>query len=393
MTLRRDATIGFVQNTQSIVGAVDMLKAAIAGGDADDISFAADLVAKAADDYSGTSAEYGRFGLDEIAAPADREVPDGGRGASSLLASALLDLEVGNTLMVAGRLVEAPGQTAGVAEVGELEQTAEELSNTIKAVSSPLGRGAGRAAAPARFGFDEIPPPPSFTPSPDLETAKSNFNARVGEFLSALVAESRSVVAAAYEGIEKFDYNKILEVLGTLGTAVTDLPHVGKLIAKGFSLVVQALGKITELLGAQNAQKLRELAEKIFKLVKERADPLEKFLEYSYAVPDVKKYVADLIEQTPADREKLDAGAKRLADLKLGFTEHMVLLTRIVKGANTGKGIADFFLPQATTVAVFGSFYLLAMDYAVLRGMDYADTAGIFDFVEGVIRISESTLR
>ena len=72
MTNYREATTSFVNSAKGVVGAVDMLKAAIAGGDPEDIKFTTELVTGAADNYLGNTETYQRRGLDEIATPQPR---------------------------------------------------------------------------------------------------------------------------------------------------------------------------------------------------------------------------------------------------------------------------------------------------------------------------------
>jgi hypothetical protein len=57
----REATAGFVQGAKGVVGAANMLRTAVAGGDTSDIEFASEILASAAESYAGNTSRYERF--------------------------------------------------------------------------------------------------------------------------------------------------------------------------------------------------------------------------------------------------------------------------------------------------------------------------------------------
>ena len=72
--------------------------------------------------------------------------------AADLLAGALMDLNVGNTILNVAHVAEHPETASGA----ELEANAEQLNNVINVVALPLGRSI-ETPSTARFGFDEAP--------------------------------------------------------------------------------------------------------------------------------------------------------------------------------------------------------------------------------------------
>lgn len=256
----RETAGDFVQSAKGVIGAVDMLKTAVAGGDPDDIDFAVDIVAKAADSYTGSTARYERFGFDELAATPKTTLPKRERMTSDLLASALLDLQVANALITAGQSAEKPAQPASLAD---LEAATSQLNSLTNVVALPLGKAVDTPAPAVRFGFDEVPAAAPIAPSADLATAKANFEKHATELLDTLVAESKKVVQGGFTGIKDLDMTKIAEAIGMLGKTALELPRVGRLISKGLALAIQAMGKITKLLGTENAEALREKAQKL----------------------------------------------------------------------------------------------------------------------------------
>jgi hypothetical protein len=390
MTNYREATSNFINGAQGVVGAVEMLKAAIASGDQDDINFATVLVASAADGYVGNTTTYQRRGFDEIAASPNQPVLRQERIASDLLAGVLVDLEIANTLMAAGRAAELDAQPDAL---DELETNSLRLNKLVGDVALPLGRNVETSLQTARFGFDEVPTPKPLAISANQAAAKQNYEKQVAEVFTALVGESKKVVVTTFEGFKGFDFEKLLATLGSLGKIASEIPRVSRLITKGLEIVVKALDKISELVGAGNKlETLRAVARKVQAYMLDPTKPLEELLALSYGEAQSRELIHDLAEKTSKIESDIDQGSKELVQLRTRFTEQMTLLVRIVDGVTTAKRLVNFFSPEATTILIFGSFYVLAMSYAVLAGMDFADSAGSLNFVNGVIRISEGVL-
>src|ERR1044072_479346 len=213
MTNYREATTSFVNSAKGVVGAVDMLKAAIAGGDPEDIKFTTELVTGAADDYLGNTETYQRRGLDEIASPSAETVVKQERVATDLLAGALMDLNVGNTILNIAHVAEHPETASGA----ELEANSEQLNNVINVVALPLGRSLETSVSTARFGFDEAPETLPLPSSNDAVVVKKNYEEQVAEVFTVLVAKSKEVVLTTFESIKGLDLEKLLEGLGSVG--------------------------------------------------------------------------------------------------------------------------------------------------------------------------------
>lgn len=385
----QEASQDFIQDAKGVIGAMDLLRTAIAGGDAGDIKYAKGLVANAAGRYAGTTEAYQRFGVDEMAVTPETALPKRERVAGDLLASALLDLELANALMVAEQSAEKPNEAGAVAN---LETRIDELNNLTNTLAFPIAKPVSDLSPTARFGLDEVALPLAIAPSADLATAKAKFEERVAETCDTLVSESKKVVQACFKAVKGFDQKEIADAIGMLGKSALEIPQVGKLIAQGLMIAAQAMDKITKLFGAESSAALREKAQKILSLINERVDLMDKFLHHTFGVDDTKQRVRVFLDRSPSQLDKIDAGAKKLAELQTRFAEQMAVLLRIVNGLTIGKRITGFFLPEATTILLFGTFYFLAMDYAVLAGMDFADSVGLLNFVDGIVRISESTL-
>lgn len=383
------AASGFVQGAKAVSSAVDILKAALAGGEPADISFASEMVSSAADVYAGMSRTYGKFGFDQLAAPPVERLVAPERAASDLLASALVDLHVANTLMTAG---QAAGEGRQRASIDQLEDAAGQLNVLTSLVALPMGKSADTPLRAARFGFDTVPTPSAVTASPTPDAAKAAYEKQVGDVCTDLVVQTKKVLQAAHKGLQSLDASQVVQAINSLGEGAVSLPDVGKLISKGLQMALRALEKINQVLKSATVKTLREQAGKLLEQLTGSGGLLDGFLNYTYQISKAKDRVKALLAATKSDKDKIDIATGRLAELQTRFAEQMTVLDKIVSVLGVGKTAAGFFLPQAASTALFGVFYLLIMNYAVLAGMDYADAAGELNFVEGLINISVASL-
>jgi hypothetical protein len=388
MTNYREATTGFVNSAKGVAGAVDMLKAAISGGDPEDINFTTELVTGAADNYLGHTETYQRRGLDEIAIRSPEAVFKQERVAADLLAGALMDLNVGNTILNVAHVAEHPEAAASA----ELDANSEQLNNVINVVALPLGRSVETPISTARFGIDEAPETAPLPASNDAVVVKKQYEEQVTEVFTLLVAKSKEVVLTTFESIKGLDLERLLAGLGSVGQLAANIPHVSKLAAKGIAIVVQALEKISDLLNiGKEVETIRTLARRVREYMNDPTRPLEELLEFSYAATRTKELVRQKLDQTSAAVAEIGEAAKELVQLRNRFADQMTLLNHIVGGVAVAKRLVNFFTPEATTLPFFGTFYVVAMAYSILAGMDFADAGGT-NLVYGVLQISERVL-
>ncbi len=374
------AVSGLVQGAKGVGSAVDILRAAVETGDEADIAFAAEAVSNAADAYAGRSGTYGKFGFDQLAARETARTLAPDEAAGDLLASALVDLHVANTLIVAG---QAAGEVPQRASSQQLEDATSQL-NALTASDAPL-RG-------MRFGFDAGVAPALVAASPTLDAAKAAYQKRCDEVCAGLVSGTKKVLEAAYKQLKALDATQLVQAINSIGQTAVNMPDAGKLIGKGLQMAVRALEKIAQLLKSTTAQTLRDQAGKLLEMLTGSADLLDAFLNLAFGVSNAKKKVQGLLEGTTSAKEKIDEGAGNLAALGTRFAGQTALLDKIISVLAAAKAVAGLFLPQAASTALFGGFYLLLMNYALLAGMDYADSAGSPDFVAGLMKISAAAL-
>jgi hypothetical protein len=389
MSNYQELTRDYISSTKGIVSAADMLKIAIAGGDLADIDFAVDMLSNAADEYQGREGQRAKFGFDEMGQTPETDLPKKERLAGDLLVGALMDLEVANTLLIAGQAVEKTGQPEATEN---LETITSQLDGLTNILAFPLGKDVSEQFQRARFGFDEAAPPLEEVKSTDLATAKNNYEKQVGKFMDALKAETKVVITAGFKGVEELDDKKLAEAINLVGETAKELPKLGKLISKGLELVIEALQKLVKLLGENNVNELKEKAEELLGEIKKGEGLFDKFLNTSYGVENGKTHIKDLLAKTACDSDAIDQGTTHINDLQTRFSEQTVIVNRIIKGLNTGKKLVGLLLPQAIWMLLFGAFYIVAMDYILLAGMDFADTTTLIKFVKGVLETSEDIL-
>lgn len=158
------------------------------------------------------------------------------------------------------------------------------------------------------------------------------------------------------------------------------------------ALAVKAMDALTELLGKDLVPELQKKAEELLKTLKEGGNLVDQFLAYSLGVTPSTQTIRELLAQTTADGAAIDSGVQKLLALQAHFTGQTAMMGRLVKALNTGKKFVGKLLPEATAVLLFGTFYLVAMDFTLLNAMDHADTTTLIVFVPGVVQISRAAL-
>jgi hypothetical protein len=381
-------TVDLMECSKRTINAADILHTALAEGTSRDVESTCDVLARIAYDYANYTNRYERFSLVEMASMPPGE-PSQQQLTSGLLVNILLDLEVANILLITSQVT---GETTGPAVVESLDMAVYRLETLVDQVALPLTWTAEAPATLVHFTFEETPIVPLVHPTMNLAIAKANFRQQVDEILATLVAQTKNVLQAGWESIQKLDQKQIITAIGQIGEKSIGLPRPGKLVKQGLNLIIQALQKLIRLLGPESIELLQEEGSQLIAQLKNKTTLLDEFLIHAYRIDETKSYVINLLRETKTDIIHLYDGSRELVELHSRLAEQMTLINRIISTLNISKGMAEFVLPKATTMIIFGVFYLVAMDYAVLTGMDFADSALLFNLVPGVISISEAIL-
>lgn len=381
-------TASFVIGAKGVAGAVEMLRTAIVDGSANDVDFASDLVAQAADSYLGNSVTYQKKKFDEIADTKTTAQQE--RGAGDLMTSALVDLEVANTLLAAAQAASPEGSEAALSE---LDTSSARLNKLVNKVALPLGRQETKIST-ARFGFDStLAVAVSPISSVDIVAAKTNYEKQVADVFASLVSDSKKIVLAGFEAIRNLSFQELLNSLGGVGKVALKIPQVSRVVTKAIEIISRAIEKICSVLSVQHRlETVRDIAQRVQEYIKDPAKSLDDLLAVIFGVNAAKARVRDMIGSTSAPKEAIDNGAVELMQLRSRFGEQMSVVGLIIDGVTTAKSITGFFLPAASTDVIFGSLHVLSISYTVMAGMDFADIEGSPNFVQGIIGISENTL-
>lgn len=379
-------TVDLMESSKRVINAVDMVQTALTEGASSEVAFASDLLARTAYDYAGYTDHYERLSLERMMA-ATPETKIQQQLTSNLLINILLDLKVSNLLMITSQVT---GETIGPATIDELETATCWLETLVERVALPLTWAAETPATPVYFAFVEIPLMSPIHPAHDLATAKANFQRQVDEILATLVAQSKDVLQAGWEAVKDLDQAQIIRAIGEIGH--TRAPHLSQLAKQGFNLTSHALQKLIRLLGPESTELLQEESRQLSVDFLDKRVVLDEFLAHTYRIAETKYYIINLLRQSKTGLSHLTEGSKQLTELHHRFAEQVTIVNRILTALHTGQALAEFAIPKAMSSALFGAFYLVAMDYVVLTGMDFADSALLFNFVPGVISISETTL-
>jgi hypothetical protein len=379
-------TVDLMESSKRVISAVDMVQTALTEGQSSDVQFTGDLLARTAYDYAGHTGHYERFSFEKMAAVA--QATEAEQLTSNLLINILLDLKVANTLMVASQVT---GETIGPATIDELETAICWLESLVERIALPLTWTAETPAAPVYFDFVEAPIVPPVHSTTDLAVAKANFQQQVDGMLTTLVAQTKDIVQAGWEAVKELDQEQVITAIGQISQMDPQVPRLGQLVNQSLNLTTHALRKLTHLLGLGSTELLQEESRQLSARLLDKNPVLDEFLAHTYRVAETKYYVVNLLRQSKTDLSHLIEGSKQLAALHHRFAEQMIIVNRILTALQTGQALAEFALPKATARTLFGVFYLVAMDYVVLAGMDFADSALLFNFVPGVISISETT--
>lgn len=377
-----------LQRAHSVADSADGLSVALASGRHTMIDMAVDDVTDAYESYRGRARTMsGRLGFDGIARQPSSVERD--QGAATALATALVDLQMA---VVLGQSAQAAGEIAGGAQAADVSSAVAALNETLRALQAPSSVG----ATTTRYSFDaQATPPPAAAGSPDIDTAKSNYEKQSKTVYDALLGETVGLLTEAFTKASQLNSDQVLDGLRALG-APLQVTGASKLVQAALEATTRAIDTLKGMLGpeafGQIDQRIRDALDRI----KTDGGAFQPFLKYSYQYDEGQKIIAGWLAASPSDRAKIDGGTKALVDLNQEIAQTYALLKRLVTTTRFLTSPLELILKKVSGTAlldvILGGIYLLAMDVAILRGMDYADCTKIVKFVDGVKIISKRAL-
>lgn len=384
-----DDTRAILQGSRNVADNADFLSLVLSSGDQSRIENAVDDLLAAYDSYTGQARSYNsRLGFDEVAKLTDPEKRD--QSATSALASALIDLEVA---VVLGQAAQATAELEGQADAADLDRAIAILNETLKAIEGLSGAVPGAT----RLAFDEgaVSQAQEAISSPDLPTAKVMYEEQVKTFYDALLTETTTLLTAAFEQVSGLDADKIKKGLQTISGPLEGLA-ASPLTTRVLEATRRAVDTLKGILGPEILSKIEEDINKILDEIRQGENALQLFLKHSYSYEAGQNNIASWLQTSQANQATIDNGALALRELQQQMMQVLAMMKRIVTTLRDLSQPLEWVLKKMGGTLplelLMGGVFLLVIDVALLRGMDYADTAQIIKWVDGVVAISQRVL-
>ncbi len=389
MSMSNPAIREMIQRSWNVVDNVDALNAALAKGEESGIDDAVDDLLAAYDSYSGQAkTQSSRFALDEVAAIPDPVARD--QAVANELASVLIDLDMAVMLANAA---QATGELEGVKDSAELRKSASNLGETLTALAGSTEVISGTT----RFAFDEVIAnvPAAGAPSPDIATAKANYESQVTGIYDALVQQVYEVTAAAFKGIVNLDAEQINKALEAAGSPL-DFKSVKRIAGRVLETVNRIIDTLKRIIGSELFGQIGDRITKTLDEIRKGENIARLFLKISFETEAGQKRIITWLKDSNADQARIDLGSRALADLQQQIIQAFTIEKRIIATLRLLSSPLGFILKRVggslPLDLIMGAAYLLVIDIALLRGMDYADTTTLICLVDGITITSKRAL-
>ena len=295
-------------------------------------------------------------------------------GDEDLLATALSQLEIGNTLVAAGRTL---GE-GGPADPSLLDGAVRELRSVASLLEAQQA-----AAETVERGFE------TRASSTDLAAATDRARTVAFSTLEGLAEESSVVIVDAFGIIRDRAPDKAQEAMELLGeqAQLADERWPGRLVRAGLRAIDKALATLRRFIPERLYVAARERVQDLWqRLERQPAGPA--VVGWLIGVEDVRRQVDDTLSGRSLDLSRLDQASAALEALAARFARNMQLVRRVVRAvaaAGTLLSLVGIAIPHLA-LGIAGAA-LLAVAAVVLLAMDYADTGDMLRLVPGVRRI------
>jgi hypothetical protein len=295
-------------------------------------------------------------------------------GDEDLLATALSQLEIGNTLVAAGQTL---GE-GGTADPSLLDGAVRELRSSASLLETQQA-----AAETVERGFE------TRRASPDLAAAADRARTVAFSTLEQLAERSSVVIVDAFGIVRDRAPDRAQEALQLLGeqAQLGGEQRRGRLIRAGLKAIDKALATLSRIIPEHLYAAVRERVQDLWQRV-ERQEPGPAVVGWLIGVEGVRRQVDEVLGGQSLDVSRLDEASQALEALSRRFARNMQLVRRLVRAvAATGTllSLAGLAIPHLALVIAGAA--LLAAATVVLLAMDYADTGDLLRFVPGVRRI------
>ncbi len=309
-----------------------------------------------------------------------------GRGAArgdsemQLLAKAMVDLDVGLTLLQVAQTSKSTRDATAIPE-DERERSASDANRDIEDNLTIL---LGAMPMTMRATIERSGQSPL-----TVDEAKEVLLNSVSDALAQIPTRAHATGNKALDGIVTMGLMKVLSSAGAVVQDVAGLLGQGEalnnLIALARGFFEKFYQAILTAIGESVLKAALEQAQDYFKdLAKKKDEFASKYLEKLYETQQTKKALQKLVSDSTTDAAKLSLVAADVEALSLQFLNQMGLVEKILGKLSWIKPLVNTLGNAGTTS--LAAFYLIVIGYVVVVAGDYVDAPKlkIFDRMRGV---------
>jgi hypothetical protein len=184
------------------------------------------------------------------------------------------------------------------------------------------------------------------------------------------------------------------------GIEAISIPLAGELSGRLTPRILESLQRAIQglkgLLGPDSLKESEKRIQQALESARQGEGGLRLFLKEAYSYDQGQTSIEGWLTASQVEPPQLDNGSQMLNDLQQQMIQAFVLEKRIINNLKQLKWPLELILKQIggtlpLDLVMLGAFILVA-DVALWRGMDYADTAVLMNWIEGVILTSKRIL-
>lgn len=249
-------------------------------------------------------------------------------------------------------------------------------------------------APPESLSLSEEGPPAG---EQDRHTAIQHYTQIVNDFYASLFEEARALLLHAYQNIRNFDLVAILDSLkGLLRPTPPQTVSEDELANYALRAVHRAQDEMLHLQHMGILNNLEEEIKSLWEALHQSEDALSGFLEYSFDRRQGIARILHWLDYTQATVEAIQSGTIAIRELTHQMQKTFSAHQRLFKNLERLQSLAAWLSTRTglsfPLETILLGMYVVSLDMALLQGMDYADTTSLFDWVAGVITLTQKAL-
>ncbi|MFI5712845.1 hypothetical protein [Kribbella sp. NPDC051620] len=353
------------RSARAVAEAAGLLEESIrAGGEPDE--FAIEQLERIAAEHIEGAETLSRQGFEPLdgGGEGDRTEAD----ELDMLAAAVTQIAIGNTLLAASRDVDlaVSRETAGPELDAEPGPTLADALGDLNGTADSLD---ALTASPARQGFEPLPP------SPNVDAAVDRLRTSADRVLDGIVDATTKTTAGAFTETIKLVPGKLADAIRTLGEKIELGSHLNRLVKLGLRAVQRGLDLFARMFKADQLKSAQQQLQQLYDRL-DRKEPGPLVLAWLVGSDDVRGKLATAVAVPGVDIARVDLSTAAVERLGERFTQIGKLTLTLVKGivgAGAALAILQLAVPHLTMITagaltlVVGGIVLLALDYVGAR--------------------------